>query len=247
MFGASVHDSWKAHALREFPLEACGLVVGTESGPVFVPCRNTSADPRTEFDVDPRDFAAASMRGDILAVLHSHTPNDEFSTGMAHPSKADMSGQEVSGLPWAISMCSGDSCSDPVYFGDQSPMRDLIGRPYIYGVWDCYSLIRDYYRTRSDRPFTLPYFPREDNWWSNGGDLYGENFAAAGFREIPVDDAREGDALVMTVRSRRPNHAAVLIGGGLMLHHLHDQLSGREPAVRWRPLVTYALRHEVDF
>jgi hypothetical protein len=32
-----------------------------------------------------------------------------------------------------------------------------------------------------------------------------------------------------------------------MLHHLHGQLSGREPAGKWAAHAEYFLRHEVDF
>ena len=54
------------------------------------------------------------------------------------------------------------------------------------GVSDCYSLIRDWYRT--ERGIALPEFPRDWEWWEYGGDLYAMGFAEAGFVKLPEND-----------------------------------------------------------
>lgn len=248
MFDASVHAAWSAHAIHEFPHEACGLVIASAAGPTYVPCRNVAAATDVEFEIAAEDFVAASLAGEMLAVLHSHVPTAAFPiAGMPYPSKADMVAQEQSGLPFGLSLASADSCSEPIYFGDQVPMRDLVGRPYVYGVWDCYTLVRDHYRSRPERPFTLPIYPRDDGYWRDGTDLYGDHFAEAGFRIISPSEARAGDACLMRIRSTVANHAVVILDGGLMLHHLDGHLSAREPLARWLPFVTGYLRHEADF
>ncbi|SCM71479.1 conserved hypothetical protein [uncultured Pleomorphomonas sp.] len=247
MFSLSVHDAFRAHAIACFPAEACGLVVRRADGDVFVPCVNISTSPIWEFEIALEDYLAAEASGEVVALLHSHVPTDAFpATGMPHPSKTDMQLQVDLGIACGLSLASADSCSTPIYWGDQTPMRDLIGRPYVYGIWDCYSLVRDYYRSRAVRPVTLPVYPRDDDWWDNGEDLYTKFFAEAGFRQIPADQVRAGDAVVMRVRTRVPNHAGVVLENGLLLHHLYRELSKREPIGRWSQLATYWLRHEVD-
>jgi len=38
-----------------------------------------------------------------------------------------------------------------------------------------------------------------------------------------------GDVIVMQVKAEEPNHAAVYLGDGIMLHHMYGQLSNRVP------------------
>lgn len=81
----------EAHALAEFPREACGLVVDGK----YWPCRNVAADPCADFVLDPRDYLAAALSGTIEAVIHSH-PED------TPPSPADLSACQQSKLRWYI-------------------------------------------------------------------------------------------------------------------------------------------------
>jgi|TARA_R100000084_G_scaffold32111_2_gene12380 proteasome lid subunit RPN8/RPN11 len=56
------------HANDQFPLEACGVVVDGR----YWRCRNISDEPQNDFVIDPRDYAAASLYGDIDGIVHSH-------------------------------------------------------------------------------------------------------------------------------------------------------------------------------
>src|SRR6476661_4121625 len=93
---------------------------------------------------------------------------------------------------------------DVFWFGDQLTPAPLIGRGFRHGVHDCYSLLRDYYRSERNDPIIDQ--PRDWNWWDarrpggNGNrlDLYRDYFDKAGFRKIPVNEAIEpGDGLMM--------------------------------------------------
>ncbi|MEZ5381772.1 MAG: M67 family metallopeptidase [Microthrixaceae bacterium] len=72
-----------AHALRAYPLEACGLLVGEWQGSVverFAPTPNAAASSRI-YEVDGRDFMAVERQADeaelaIIGVAHSHTHTD---------------------------------------------------------------------------------------------------------------------------------------------------------------------------
>ncbi|MFM7509567.1 MAG: Mov34/MPN/PAD-1 family protein [Actinomycetota bacterium] len=89
------HDALVAHALRGFPLEACGLIAGdevTESGTGtvhwFYPCENAAASGKL-YTVAPRDHLRADRDAEsngwqIIGVVHSHTHTD------AYPSSTDV-------------------------------------------------------------------------------------------------------------------------------------------------------------
>ena len=137
---------------------------------------------------------------------------------------ADRVGCEKSGVPWFIvGWPSGViKVLDPS--GWQAPFK---GREFCHGVLDCYTLIQDWYRR--ELAMALPDFDRADGWWETRAghepqDLYMENFEQAGFVRVFGEPQRH-DVLLMQVRSDRANHGAVYTGNGLMLHHLHGQLS----------------------
>lgn len=91
----SWEDDAAAHARREAPREACGLVVRVDGVDQYRPCRNL-AQSGQDFELCPRDYAAAEDAGELIAVFHSHP------LGAAAPSLADINGQRASGLPWII-------------------------------------------------------------------------------------------------------------------------------------------------
>lgn len=205
------------HALSESPRECCGLIVRRDGMDEYVPCRNLSSSPHEQFTLSPEDWARAEDRGEIITIVHSHP----FAS--AEPSEADRVACEVSGLPWII---VNPQTSQVVCFEPSGYEAALIGRPFVYGVHDCYSLVLDYYRR--ERGVTLKYYPRDDrfSWWKAGQNLYIERFSASGF--IAVDSPEEGDVILMQVESPVPNHLAVYLGDNLMLHHLVNQLSKRD-------------------
>jgi [CysO sulfur-carrier protein]-S-L-cysteine hydrolase len=69
----AVRTELEAHAQREAPNEACGLVVLNEGvAERYVPGRNAAASPyRFELDVDPETWFLED-EGFELAVFHSH-------------------------------------------------------------------------------------------------------------------------------------------------------------------------------
>jgi len=123
--------------------------------------------------------------------------------------------------------------------GYQAP---LIGRSFVYGVLDCYTLVLDYYQR--ELGITLPYYVRDDayGWWERGQNLYAERFAEAGF--MAVNTPQPGDVILMQVQSDVANHAAVYLGDGVILHHLVKQLSRRDQyGGYWQKHTAHILRH----
>lgn len=224
----------RAHAAREAPRECCGVVTVEHGERVYRACRNASQGD-AEFAIHPEDWAAAQDAGEIVAVVHSHP----FAS--PEPSMADRVECERHGLPWWIVNHPLGHWREIRPEGYRAP---LVGRPFCHGVLDCYSLLRDYYREQLG--LELPDFERGERWWEKGGDLYRENFEAAGFRAIPsTPDPRpsEHDVILMRVASSVPNHAGVVSQGGL-LHHLQYRLSSRDVYGGWyRHRTTHVLRH----
>lgn len=217
-----------AHAIREFPRECCGLVVMTEDGERYFPCRNIAVTPSEHFKMAPQDYADAEDAGQITCVVHSH-PN-----APARPSQRDLVACERGTVPWLIVAVwkePGDESpkvADNYMFLPSGYEAPLIGREFAFGVLDCYSLIKDWYQR--EQGIELPEFERRDNFWKAQGhqiDLYAQ-YEKAGFAEVTDGSLKVGDVPLMQIRASFANHAGVYIGYGQILHHLYGQLSRRD-------------------
>lgn len=212
-------DAWRvdalAHAMRDLDKrrEACGLVVIRKGREIYWPCKNVSPYERM-FEIAPDDFAAAEDEGDIIRVVHSHCYIKPT------PSEVDLVACEQTKLPWSIVSVPNGEWFDFVPSGYKAP---LVGRQWAHGMLDCYSLIRDAYR--EELGVELMDFEREDQWWHKGGNLYADNFARAGFHQVPIKEAKPYDMIVMQLGSPVMNHGALYRGNDRMLHHVYRRLS----------------------
>lgn len=204
------------HAKEESPREACGLIIIFKGRQRYIPCRNL-ANGTDNFILDPKDYEIADQEGEIVAVVHSH-PNTSV-----NPSQADLVSCESSGLPWFI---IGLPSEQWAYIEPNGYVAPLVGRTWSHGVLDCYAIIRDWYK--QERNIELPNFERSDEWWKHGQNLYLDNFSKAGFVETTQAELKTGDVILMTINSSVPNHGALYLGDGLILHHIHGRLSTRE-------------------
>lgn len=232
-----------AHASEEAPRESCGLITGG----AYRRCRNTAADPAGRFRVDAADQLAALEAGPLQGVIHSHPAGPWF------PSSADMAGQIETGVPWAI-VTPGEPGELVCIWGDDGrpSLFDAAGAPrprdFLHGISDCYTVVIDYFAER--HAIELPDFPRDWEWWRDGGDLYRDGFAEAGFDQVAAADpddilrqARPGDVILRAMRSRTPNHAGVYLGGSLMLEHHQSRFVERRPILTAKHGATHLLRH----
>jgi proteasome lid subunit RPN8/RPN11 len=236
----------RSHARRVFPEESCGVIVNGQ----YHALENKAQDPSQHqpdnrdcpcrlcaFAISDEDYLAHC--DDLDAIVHSHP------YGPAYPSKADMLHQEQTDVAWIIIPLDESRFANEIVWGGKCPTEPLIGRTFVHGVSDCYSAIRDTFALGKDKlaeigiewphpPIQLPLYPRSDAWWEDDEDnFYEEKPSKIGFVDVSSNEVRPGDVFLGKIRSKRLNHGGVLLGNNLILHHLPNRLSRREPAGLW--------------
>ena len=241
---AKLKKAIQAHAAEVYPSECCGVIVNKE----YIPCRNIS-DHKDRFEIHHEDLAKAEDLGEIRAYVHSH-PN-----ASARASDIDLIQIELHQKPWVI--CAYPDAEFQVYepCGYKAP---LVGRNYIHGIQDCYSIVRDFYQRELD--IKLIDFERQDLWWESKGSksLYLDGFGEAGF--VEVSDMQYGDVLLCRVgRTEHVNHAVIwlgdqtelkseqtesCVGSSIILHHPYGRKSVREVfGSQWQERVAKVVRY----
>ena len=228
-----VLEKFREHVKSEYPKEACGFIIAMPKGRArYFPAKNISNTPEDDFIIDPESYADAEDTGTIIGICHSH-PN----LGPT-PSEADKAGCEASGIPWHILSWPGNQLHSWEPNGYEAP---LIGRQFSYGILDCCTLVKDFYKKELNIDFEC--FQGQDGWWDKGENRYLDNYAEQGF--IQVDEFKKYDIFLIKLVSPVPNHAAIYLGDNKILHHVHGRLSNREPyGGYWRKHTTHILRHK---
>jgi len=200
----------KEHAHCEAPKEACGVIVIKKGRKVYIPCSNIS-DLKDHFIIDPKEYTAILMKYDVLCVVHSHVDGSS-------PSEHDYAACKNLGTPYLIYYVEIDD------FGYIHGKSNLIGRDYIFGEYDCFEAVRDWFLAHE---IILP--PRK-KWLDNWAE-HGYNYMADEINEWPVfkvDNLKYGDVLVLSVGEPTPNHLAVYLDNDIIYHHAVNRLSCRE-------------------
>jgi proteasome lid subunit RPN8/RPN11 len=231
------------HAKSCHPYESVGFVVNNE----YIPLTNISDSPRSQFEVASKDYMRFPSPD---RLIHSHPEMKAL-----EPSRCDMQGQLDMNIPWGVFTINWlyeekrFSVSPILYWGTGLPHPPLIGRKFRWGPssisdngGDCYALVKDYYEM--EMGIILPEYPRDNEWWINGGDMYRDNFQNAGFRRIEMSEMRKGDVALAQIMSKVPNHAGIYLGDGTFLHHLTNRLSRRDNVNVYKKCVTHCLRYD---
>lgn len=219
------------HAKEMYPREACGFIVKVGQIDLVIPATNIALDPEQDFLIPSNEVEWAEQHGEIVAIYHSHPDAEACFTD------TDLAASSALEIPYVC-------VSYPnVAFAMHDPRgfcAGYEGRQFLHGVVDCYTLVRDYYAR--ELQIKLGNYFREDDWWAKGGNMYLDNLAREKF--VMVNDLRKNDLMFFRIRSRVPNHAAVYLGDGLILHHLYGKLSGIEPLGKFIRFHAFTARHE---
>ena len=99
-----------------------------------------------------------------------------------------------------------------------------IGRKFVHGSTDCYSLVRDFYK--NEFGIELTDYARVEFWWNKGQNLYMDNFRNEGFYLLDDSQAPQvGDLYLIALGCSVASHAAIWVGNNRILHHVQDRLS----------------------
>ena len=219
--------TWKqdalVHAKDQDPKESCGLLIDVKGKEKYFPCKNLSTYSQQCFIIDPEDYAKAEDSGKILAVIHSHPVTSPVA------SQADMISCEESGVIWHIVNPKTEQWGFYKPSGYKPP---LIGRHWVWGITDCWSLVRDWYKENLGitlRDWNRPTTPEE--FIEN--PVFEKCAWRTGFRQLRPEERLENGALLfMSIMATGLNHVAIFLDGDV-LHHLADRISCKEPYNQW--------------
>ena len=216
-------DAALVHAKDQDPKEAVGLLLNVKGKERYFPCQNLAITNYQEFILNPEDYVKADNLGEIIGIFHSHpiTPPT--------PSQADRISCEHSNLPLYIVNTKTDQWAD---LKPEGYKPELCGRPWVWGITDCWSLVRDWYK--KEKNIDLVDYERSitpEEFLEN--PLFEKYAKNTGFRELANDEAlKKGDVLLMSILHPTLNHVAIFLGD-MVLHHLADRLSCKEPYSEW--------------
>ena len=216
--------TWKndaeQYAKQESPKEACGLLAVINGEETFWPCKNIAEGQHEFFALDPEDWAdCEDQGGEILGVIHSHPK------GSAKASEADKASCEHLGFPYFIYSVEQKNWDQIKPTGWKTP--SLIGRTWVWGKQDCWSLITDYFLEKKqinlkhwERPKSIKYFCENP--------YFEKVLIGSGFVEVNKDKLQKDDILLVEGVYKKLNHVALYYGDQLILHHSVKKLSCRE-------------------
>lgn len=221
-FNTQLKEKIKQEAAKAFPKECCGFIYLDRASYKFdvFPCKNVAEQKNNNFTISPNDYLRCSYLGQIIACYHSHSnDNTEFS-------EIDKDNSNKYSMHYILYNVKKDLFN---FYTPNSEKNPYIGRPFILGVSDCFTLVQDY--ARKERNINLQ-FPKNSLYpkdLKEIGSLYEENFLANGFVKLDKDtELKKHDGLMMifpAISEKYPTHAAVYIGNGMILHQPFNSFS----------------------
>lgn len=190
---------------------------------------NISQRPAYCFELHPSDVVELYDNPPDL-LLHSH-PSPPAS---AEPSDTDTEQQIKTGWNWGIVAVTGAAegqvynVAYPECWGDGLPIQPLLGRSYCWGIRDCWTLCRDWYRLNGYEIANTPR-ARDPLSYAPGTPQHNQFLywpEKRGMKPVARHDRRPGDFAVFQFKSANiHNHCGIYLGEGKYLHQLEDALS----------------------
>ncbi len=234
-----------------YPNEMCGVIVQDADGYQFINMQNCHADPKRFFKIDARELADIYTAYAVTAFVHSHPDASPAA------SASDVTSMNEQNKPFVI---VGMDNKIAIHYPHAVP---LVGRQYVHGKQDCYTIVRDYYAR--ELGIVLPDFERSDKWWEKPDhtSLYVDNFSKAGFVAVndSVYQAKRHDVMLFNIGNTfHINHAMIylhdngtlnseettpMIAQRIALHHPYNGLGIRiNLGDNWLSHCRLLLRHE---
>lgn len=204
-----------------YPEEACGFILKTGDEFSFSPQENiTVNDKKTNFTISTNALSQVFEEGTLYALLHSHT------TYLTDFSTTDRTFQAKMGIPWVLIDITSPKRPNVKWLTREKEVLPLYGRKFLFGVYDCFTFVRDWYKEEFD--IELNDYQRVDNFAKRGFEPYLDNYKREGFLEVPFNMLSYGDVLLLKLDDNAVSHAAVYVGDNLIAHHLTGRLSKKD-------------------
>ncbi len=220
------------HAMEDEENEICGIVYRAKDKLFIHKCQNIAIDKTEEFEIDSEEFISCYNKGEIVYIYHSQHSN-AFS-------EEDIIRANELIIPLILFNPKTDYFS--VYYPpDYKP--DYIGREFIWGFNDCYTLIREYYR----REYLIPLsdYDADEGYELTGQDKIVNNFEKEGFSKIDIKNIEKGDLIAFKIHKDYPTHLAIYMGNNMILHQLFNCQSRIENlSENWVKRILFGLRHK---
>lgn len=212
-------------------LETCGFIYADDRGLQSMPCANIAADPHEEFEISQDDHVRAHRAGRLFGVYHSISDSAAFSP-------ADLDCADEMGVPFYLYSVKEGSWHEYTPSSYQPPLE---GRPFVLGAWDCYGLLRDYFRAHHGHH--LSDYDRDESFIHEEQGVIMASFEREGFERVDGAIWRPDDVLMFRTDKALPQHFGVYLGRQRMFHHPQRGLVGSEMVTdRWMSRLTGVFR-----
>lgn len=227
------------HAKEVFPEESCGAVIDNK----YERFANRADDKINSFRIEDKHFEDMYRNERIQCVIHSH--NDD---AVSQATKEDQAAQQELDIPFGIIDMRGGAPIHVVFWGDSLPIEPLLGRPFFYGVWDCFGIVRDYIRKNTE--WTPPNTPHKWEFWLENISLFEDaiNKKSLPYDYIDIKDSKLGDVYLYSIHHHKYiNHCGIYLGNGQVMHHLPKYKSCKYPISWQRQYLRSVLRHNPEW
>jgi len=204
------------HFKEWYPKEGCGVLVAIKGKKEWIACDNVAKDG-DDFVIDSKQYIAASRKGDIVGIVHSHPDCSN------EPSGNDIKYCNTLGIPYYI--FSYPEMELNILQPERSN-KILKGREYEFGVNDCFEAMRDYLALQNIKIPSRAAF--EDDWWEKGLDYFTDEIIKDyGYTRVE-GNMQANDVIIFTINASVGNHCGVYLGDDVFFHHAENRISCRE-------------------
>jgi len=204
----------KLHILEQYPKEACGLLSFEE----YIPLNNVSSNPENFFSLNMEEYCKYLVNREELVLIHSHTlkPNTNPPWDIRTPSLKDLENQKKLNIPWLIYGTDGINVTPPISL-PRAASNDYIGRPFLWFINDCWTLVQDYYRFEFGIKLKDSKPPADFKRLPCLSGIFDDKIEGYGFKKLPFDkDLRNGDLLLVDYLGYTKNHLGIYHKGKLL-------------------------------
>lgn len=229
--------------------EACGFIV--EQGWFFqvIQSENIANDPINSFAISYSKICLLKGSGKLKAIWHSHPPPcqdclSELDKWMSEKLNVEFVAYDIVNDKFLV--------HKPV--GYEVP---YVGRPFVIGIFDCFSLVRDWYFRELNIKIEDIVHPLRDvsgmKLWKMIAKEDKNNYATLinllkdrGFNEINIKNRKKHDILLINYdKIKSPIHTAIVLDKANILHHPEGDLSCEENYTDyWSKMTVISVRHK---